>query len=329
ADRQVFNVVLPLIRADLALTDQAMGLIATTFTAVYGILVPFAGMAGDLIDRRKVVFLSLVVFSLGTLLTGVASSFLLLLLFRGVATGAGEAFYSPAAASLIGSAHERTRARALSIHQTANYTGIVLGSLVAGWVGQTWGWRAAFLVFGVGGLAWSVLLYVRARHFILPERHGPSNCSIPTEEPGLHRGQFSEALRLVLTTPALLGQLLAFGGLVFVIVGFLTWSPTLLYERFRLSLADAGCFSVFYHHLLAYVGVVGAGWATDRLIDKWPRVRLYAMAFGLIASGPCIWWGAQTTNLSELYIALALFGLFRGIYDSGIFAAIFDFVDDR
>jgi MFS family permease len=321
ADRQVFNVVLPLIREDLGLSDQALGLIATTFTLVYGLLVPFAGIAGDLIDRRRVVFLSLLVFSTGTLLTGFASGFLLLLLFRGVATGAGEAFYAPAASSLIGSVHTETRARALSLHQTANYTGIVLGGLLSGWVGQSFGWRAAFVLYGVMGLAWSVVFYRRSRRYVMP--------ATPRRSSADQRALFGEAIRLVVTTPALIGQMLAFGGLVFTLVGFLTWSPTLLYERFGLTLADAGFSSVFYHHLAAYAGLLVASWFTDRLIPRIPRIRLLVMAFGLFASAPFIWWAAGAQSLVEIYVALAAFGLFRGMYDAGIFAAIFDVVEDR
>lgn len=321
ADRQVFNVVLPLIRSDLQLTDQMLGLIATTFTVVFGLLVPFAGVAGDIIDRRRVVFLSLLVFSSGTLLTGFASSFFLLLIFRGLATGAGEAFYAPAAGSLIGSAHDRTRARALSLHQTANYTGTVLGSLLAGWVGQTYGWRAAFIIYGVMGLAWAAVFYLRTRRYAVPPP--------VTRARGDQRALFGEAVKLIATTPALIGQMLAFGGLIFVSVGFLTWSPTLLFERFGLRLADAGFSATFYHFLGAYVGVLGASWLTDRLIPRIPRIRLLVMAFGLVASAPFIWWAAGAQILVEIYVALGAFGVARGMYDAGIFAAIFDVVEDR
>lgn len=321
ADRQVFNVVLPLIRDDLGLGDQALGLIATTFTVVYGLLVPFAGIAGDLIDRRRVVFLSLLVFSTGTLLTGFASGFLLLLLFRGVATGAGEAFYAPAASSLIGGVHTETRARALSLHQTANYTGIVLGGLLAGWVGQTFGWRAAFLMYGTMGLAWSLIFWRRTRRYEM--------APVVRRSGAEQRALFGEAIALIARTPALIGQMLAFGGLVFALVGFLTWSPTLLYERFGLTLADAGFSSVFYHHLAAYAGLLAASWLTDRLVPRLPRIRLFVMAAGLIASAPFIWWASGAQTLIEIYVALAAYGLFRGMYDAGVFAAIFDAVEDR
>jgi MFS family permease len=65
-DRQVFNSVLPLIRVDLGLSDIQLGLIATVFTVFYGVLVPFAGYAGDIFSRKTIVFFSLLVFKRDT-----------------------------------------------------------------------------------------------------------------------------------------------------------------------------------------------------------------------------------------------------------------------
>ena len=52
ADRQVFNVVLPLIKADLQLSDLQIGSIATVFNLVYALLVPFSGYVGDIFSRK-------------------------------------------------------------------------------------------------------------------------------------------------------------------------------------------------------------------------------------------------------------------------------------
>ena len=113
---------------------------------------PIAGVLGDRLRREYVVVASLMVFSGGTLLTGWASGLVSLLVFRGVATGIGEALYAPAANTLVAQHHLATRTRALAIHQTANYTGVVVGSLFAGWVADRFGWRASFATFGVVGL---------------------------------------------------------------------------------------------------------------------------------------------------------------------------------
>ena len=120
-DRQIYNAVLPLIKADLKVSDVELGMVATAFTLLYGVFVPLAGCLGDFVTKKWIVCLSLLTFSAGTLCTGFSTSILLLILFRSVATGVGEAFYYPAANSLIGQYHHKTRAMAMSIHQTALY----------------------------------------------------------------------------------------------------------------------------------------------------------------------------------------------------------------
>jgi MFS family permease len=322
ADRQVFGVTLPLIRAEFHLTDQQMGLVATTFSIVFGLLVPVAGIAGDVFRRRHVVVLSLLLFSVGTLLTGAASSFVLLLILRGVATGAGEAFYAPAANSLIAEHHVATRARALSIHQTANYTGVVLGSLFAGWIADHHGWRAAFMTFGTAGVVWAAVILLRGRR----DAHASAP---PAPRDREYARLLAEAFGVLLSNPRLLGQTVGFCGLVFVLVGYLTWMPTILYERFHLSLASAGFQSVLYHHVLGYIGLLITGVATDRIVRRFTRIRVLSMALALMLCAPFIWLSANAESLAVVYLALGAFGFFRGVYDANLYAAMFDEVEDR
>lgn len=325
ADRQIFSVTLPLIQADFQLTSAQMGLVATTFTLVFGLTVPFAGVAGDVIARHKVVVLSLLVFSAGTLFTGIASSYLLLLLFRGVATGAGEAMYAPASNALIGEQHVKTRGRALSLHQTANYTGVVLGSLLAGWVAERHGWRWSFASFGLVGLVWAVVIYLVAERLTRPR-----SVSVDADgPPEPRRPVFWDAVRTVVGSPLLQAQILGFSGLIFVLVGYLTWTPSLLYERFGMSLSQAGFFAVFYHHLFAAFGLLAAGVLADRFISRLPNVRMIAMSTSLALFAPFLWLAGTAQSLEFVYVGLAVFGLARGVYDANLFAAIFDLVQDR
>lgn len=122
-DRQVFNTVLPAIRDALDLTDTSVGLIATIFNLFYAAMVPIGGWAGDRFSRKWVTTASIVFWSVATMFTGLATSFFWLVVLRSVATGGGEAMFGPANYSLLGQYHTDTRARAMSIHQTAYYVG--------------------------------------------------------------------------------------------------------------------------------------------------------------------------------------------------------------
>src|SRR4051812_12911027 len=163
ADRQIYSFVMPQIKADLKLSDFQLGLVATIFTWTYGLLVPLGGYFGDLLRRKWVIVVSLLLWSAATLLTGLSSGLIMLIVLRGLATGGGESFYYPSATSLIGQFHHRTRALAMSIHQTALYIGVVVSGLLVGWLAQTYGWRSSFYAFGIGGMALAVIMLIRLK----------------------------------------------------------------------------------------------------------------------------------------------------------------------
>lgn len=319
-DRQIFNVVIPLIRADLHITDVQIGWVATLFTLVYGLMVPVAGFVGDVLRRKWIVFFSLLVFSVGTLCTGLSSGTLALILFRSIATGGGEAFYYPAATSLIGQFHRETRAMAMSIHQTSLYVGVVLSGFVAGYIGEHHGWRVAFYVFGSMGVLWSFVTLWRINDTPLPATSGGEI----EDSPG-----FGETVRTVFAKRTVYFLSLAFGLMCFVNVGYLTWMPTYLHERFGLSLAAAGLHSTLYHFAFAFVGVIVGARIADRLALRRPAIRMEVELLGLLLGAPFIFWMGQSDTQFWCYVAMGLFGVFRGIYDSNLFAALFDVIEPK
>lgn len=318
-DRQIFNAVLPLIKADLHASDVQLGLIATVFTLIYGVLVPVAGCLGDLISRKWIVVLSLVTFSAGTLLTGLSGGLLALIFFRSIATGAGEASYYPAANSLIGQYHHGTRAQAMAIHQTAVYVGIVISSWMAGYIGETHGWRVTFYAFGFFGLLLAGALAWRLKD----DRHDPD---LPGESQrdAQPASKLGDVLRMVLRKPTFYFLSLAFAGQVFVNVGYMTWMPTFLFEKFHLPLKAAALYAMLYHYLFAFLGVMVGGRVSDRLAGRRPRIRMEVEGLGLLLGAPFIWLLGASSHLMIVYVGLAGFGLFRGFYDSNLFAALFD-----
>ena len=319
-DRQIFNNLAPLIIGDLGLTKVQFGLVGTMFTVVYGVMVPLSGYAGDALRRKWVVLGSVLVFSTATLLTGLCTGLLTLILFRSIATGGGEAFYYPAANSLIGQFHQPTRALAMAIHQTALYVGIVASSFAAT-VGQWYGWRSAFFVFGSCGIVMAGVILWRMQD---TPRPGPIGNESTEAGPSV-----AEVLRYVFAKRTVLLLSVAFAGQVFVNVGYLTWMPTYLHERFGLELDVASFLALFCHHAAAFVGVTAGGWLSDRLARRWRSARMHFEYLGLLLGAPFIWWMGQSGSATLCCAALAGFGLFRGVYDSNLFAAPFDVIEPR
>lgn len=319
-DRQIFNVVIPLIKEDLQINDVQIGLVATMFTLVYGIMVPIAGFAGDILRRKWIIFFSLLIFSVGTLFTGFSNGIILLILFRSIATGGGEAFYYPAATSLLGQFHQKTRAMAMSIHQTSVYVGIVASGFIAGYIGENYGWRMAFLSFGLVGILWALVVWLKVEDTPIPV--GESGEEVET--PGLW-----EITRAVFSRKTVYFLSLAFGCMCFVNVGYLTWMPTYLHEKFNMSLSAAGLHSTLYHFLFAFFGVMLGARISDRQALRRKQIRMEVEITGLLLGAPFIYWIGIADSKLWCYVAMGLFGIFRGIYDSNLFAALFDVIEPR
>ncbi|MGV8135221.1 MAG: MFS transporter [Mangrovibacterium sp.] len=318
ADRQIFNVVLPAVRGELNLTDSDMGLIASILILVYGILVPVAGLVGDRSNKKYVLMISLLVWSSSTLFTGMSTLLIHLIFLQSIATGGGEAFYAPSANALISEHHDKTRATAMSIHQTALYAGIIMSGYLAGWIADHFGWRIAFYVFGAFGIILSIVIGIR-----LKDSHPVSNGEDGNKVP------FSEAVGVFFKKPTALLLTLAFAGMVFVNVGFMTWMPTYLHEKFGFSLARSGFDATFYHYIAAFFGVLIGASIADRYCRKITGMRGLVQATGLLLGAPFIFLIGIGGTPFVIYLTLALFGLFRGIYDSNIFAALYDVIEPR
>ncbi len=318
ADRQIFNVVLPAVRGELNLTDSDMGLIASILILVYGILVPVAGLVGDRSNKKYVLMISLLIWSSSTLFSGMSTLLIHLIFLQSVATGGGEAFYAPSANALISEHHDKTRATAMSIHQTALYAGIIMSGYLAGWIADHFGWRIAFYVFGAFGIILSIVIGIR-----LKDSHPVSNGKDGNKVP------FSEAVGVFFKKPTALLLTLAFAGMVFVNVGFMTWMPTYLHEKFGFSLARSGFDATFYHYIAAFFGVLIGASIADRYCRKITGMRGLVQATGLLLGAPFIFLMGIGGTPFVIYLTLALFGLFRGIYDSNIFAALYDVIEPR
>ena len=321
-DRQIFNNLLPLIKTDLQISDAQLGLVASLYTGIIGIGVLAGGYAADVWRRKWIIILSLVVWSAATLLTGLSAGLISLLVFRGLASGGGEAFYYPSAASLISQIHHKAKATALAIHQSAQYVGII-ASFLGGYVGELYGWRSAFYMFGGFGILLGGVLVFRMRD-TPHETVGVSDTSAATV-----RTPLGAVVRAVLGTPTARVLYLALAGHVFVNTGYVTWMPTLLHENFGMSITLAGFSAVAYHYVFALLGVFAGG----RLSDRWaPRRRTIRMEFewlGLLLASPFIFWMGQADSAFICCLAMGFFGFFRGFYDSNLWTALFDVVEPR
>ncbi len=325
ADRQAIFSIFPKLEEQFGFTKSQLGLIGAAFTIIYALTAPLAGQVGDRVSRKLVIMGGLYVWSIVTGFTAICSQVWQFVLVRG-AEGLGETFYFPASMSLISDYHSKaTRSRAMSFHQTSVYAGTIGGGALAGWMGQHYGWQYPFIVLGSAGVVLGLVLaaFIREPRRNEAERLESSESS---HEPAPEPIPMAQFLKGLLTTPSALLLVLAFFGANFVGLVFLTWMPTFLGEKFHLNLALAGVSSTVYLQIASMIGAIIGGFLADWLRTRLTGGRMLVQALGALCGAPFIILCGRTLDLYVLIFAMICFGLFKGIYDSNIWASLYDVV---
>jgi EmrB/QacA subfamily drug resistance transporter len=146
-DATIVNVALPSIQSDLHLSEGNLQWIVNAYTLVFGGFLLLGGRAGDLLGRKRVFLIGLVIFTGASLLDGLASSEGMLIGARAL-QGLGAALVSPAALSIISTtfAEGAERARALAVWAAIAIGGSAVGLILGGVLTQYFSWPWIFFV---------------------------------------------------------------------------------------------------------------------------------------------------------------------------------------
>ena len=319
ADRQIYNTLLVPIKESLKLTDGEAGLIATLFSLVFAVLVPLSGFVADKVSRKWIIVFSIMLWSGATIVSGACTGLVLFIIFRSIATGMGEATFGPANYSTIADYHdEDTRGTAMSIHQTSYYFGVIVSGLLAGWIGEMWGWRSAFFIFGAVGVLHGFIIIWRLHDKVQPEAQKTVDKKNDVK--------FLDSMAILFKTPTALILTIGFACLIFVLQGYLTWTPTFLHEKFGMDLASAGFNSMFYTHIAAFVGILLAGRISDKLAHFKPACRILMQSCGLLVAAPFIVLMGYSSDMWMVYLGLAGFGFARAFFDANTYPVLYDVI---
>jgi EmrB/QacA subfamily drug resistance transporter len=153
-DATIVNVALPSIQRDLEMSDSDLQWIVNAYTLVFGGFLLLGGRAGDLVGRKKVFLAGVVLFSLASLLNGLAPSSEFLIFARGL-QGLGGALIAPAALSIITTTFEEgpARAKAMSVWAAIAVGGAAAGLLLGGILVDAFSWPWIFYVNVPVGIA--------------------------------------------------------------------------------------------------------------------------------------------------------------------------------
>ncbi len=316
ADRQAIFSVFPVLKSEMKLSDVQLGIVGGAFMWVYAAAGPLAGLIGDRVRRKTLILGGLIFWSLITIATGLSTKYWHLITFRAI-EGFGEAFYFPAAMSMVSDYHDpRTRSKAMAICQSSVYAGTIAGGSVAGYLAQYHGWRSGFYLFGAAGVVLGFMLLALLRE---PPR--------PRTETVVRGGEpVGRVLGDIFADPMVAVFITVFVGANFVASIFLTWLPSFLNRKFAMSLSMAGLNGTIWLQLASIAGVITGGILADRLARRTPVGRMLIQIFGLLAGAPFIFLTGYTLSVPVLVLAMAGFGYFKGLYDANTWASLYDVV---
>jgi MFS family permease len=279
-DRSLLGLALPAIKAEMAVSDTALGLVSgLAFVLFYSLLgVPIAWLA-DRSNRRNIVAIGFAFWSLMTLLTGWVANIWQLAVARFL-MGAGEACGLAPSNSMISDLFRKERrALALSIFGTGSSIAFVVFFPILGAVGEAYGWRQMFIVAGLPGMLLA-LVFLTVRE---PKRTGTTT---PDEARALRKPRTLFAdLGFLFRSPAYVYLLAASTFMGLNVFAASVWTPTFLERVHGLSMGSVASIIGPVRGICGLAGVLAGGFMIDRLTRRSPhwRVSLPALACLLLA----------------------------------------------
>jgi MFS transporter, Spinster family, sphingosine-1-phosphate transporter len=292
-DRYIISAVLPDILKDFSLTNEQGGRLGTVFIWVFLLASPIGGYLGDRMPRRILVGVSLLVWSLATAASGLAGTFLALLIARAV-IGVGEAGYGAVAPSIISDLYPKEeRTRKLAFFYVAIPVGSALGFGLGGWLAQAYSWHVAFFAAGIPG----VLLALLA--FGTPEpRRGAMDAGDAEE-----KLPFRVGLRGISRNRAFWATTVGYTLMTFAIGGLAFWMPTFLHQERGYDLKEANFLLGAVTATAGLFGTIAGGWLGDRMDRRMPGGGLKLSALGLLGAAPLVYVAANAHGTLAICVA--------------------------
>lgn len=298
-DRLLFSVLLEPMKRELMLTDTQMGILGgVAFAVLFGAAGLVMGRLADTRGRVKTLALALGLWSIASALCSQAQSFAHMFLAR-AGVGVGTSGCSPCAHSLIADSFPpERRSLALSIFTGVGTLGTMFGLVLGGLVAEAYGWRTAFLSFGVPGM-----LFAPCMFFLLKEpKRGIFDRAPVTQTDWL------SSVRQVLRKPTARFLVVALP-LLMLTAGIGTWIPAFLQRAHNVTAGEVGAYGGASIGLGLVVGAVMGGVLVNALRKRNVLWEFWWPALATALSVPLLgfFYLADTTMLAYALLFLAFF----------------------
>lgn len=313
ADRILVGLLAEAIKSDLNLTDAQLGLLSgTAFVAIYVSLGLVVGWISDRHRRVTIISAAIVIWSSCTVLFGLGTTYLHLVLAR-LGVGMGEAGCNATSASLlVDTFPAKQRGRVLSIFYMGNSIGASLGALFAAWILTELGWRAAFVIAGLAGFIIAPLVYFTVKE--------PSRA-----EPGVEASPplpFVLSVRTMLAIPTFRRICLGVGLSSVPAFSTLFWFASFLSRSFGAELSHI---AIVLGVIYLGGGIIGGwigGYLSDRLSTRGLGMYSAVPALSFALSAPlllgAVLAGSYNTALVFIFLVTLVSSAANGSVSAGV-----------
>jgi predicted MFS family arabinose efflux permease len=318
-DRQIVNILAEPIARDLGLSDTQIGLMTgLAFALFYTVLgIPIARFADrSSTSRPAVIAVSLAIWSGMTALCGLAQNFSQLLLAR-IGVGVGEAGCTPPAHSLISDiVPPEKRSSALAFYSLGIPIGTLMGMVIGGILADFVGWREAFLIVGLPGVALALVVW-----FVLKDPRRSDAQMILRNQNQPAALPLIDALKVVMSSRAFVLLLFAGSAASFLSYGKTTWTTIFFQRTHDLTPGEVGLWFGIVGGVGGIVGTVLGGYLADRFGAKNRRHVLSAPAIGMALAVPLALLAYNSPSWPMALMLLFLPTMFNSFYYGPTYSA--------
>jgi len=281
ADRYVVTTVLDPIRDELHLSNFGVAVLTGFAFGLFYIILGFPlSWLIDRYNRRKIVAVCLVLWSVMTAVCGLARTSLQFFLAR-VGVTVGEAGGTPGANSLLSDYFPAARrAMALTVFSLGAPIGAYLGYNVASALADDYGWRAVFYVLGLAGIPVGIAVWLTVRE---PKR-GALDCEGNDQTPTVEA-----TLRFMWTQRSAVHVMMGTAVCALWGWGLMYWTPVFLQRTYHMSVGQSAALTENMHLWGGGIATLVTGWVMARTTMVDSRRIVWLLAAGIfiatIASG--------------------------------------------
>ncbi|HDR7778958.1 TPA: MFS transporter [Bacillus tropicus] len=297
--------LLPVITEKISIPDGSGGLLITIYALCYGITAPVFGAMSDRVGRKRMIIIGFAIFSISTFCTGLAKSFEILLLFRGL-TGLSGAMIMPSIFALVGDkVTYESRGKAMGTIMGAMVGSTVIGVPIGAFLSEVGDWQWTFYSIGLLTLFLTLLV-----NYILEDEKPRNEVHVSITK------TVGASLKMALVNISVLFALLATFLWTIGLHGMFSYIGVYYGNNFGLSVGEIGI--VIF---LAGVGSVAGNILGGKLADKIGKKNIVSIA-SIVAAISVMVFSFSIENLVIAIIVHIIWSLFIGFGQASLTALI-------